>query len=166
MPQLDSITRRRLCKIVGAFFLGNLVEAPVASAAQQQVPSTAGKLALAAFLDTLLPGEQFSGSATDLHVDREIWAFAATDAQFRKLLGIGCQWLDMTGSKHFADLEMQQRIAIVTWMAQADWNQVPRRFYELLRQVSLELYYSRIDAWAGLPIQSPPQPRGYPLPWR
>lgn len=164
MPQLGSVTRRRLCKIVGAFFLGNLVEISVTAAAQQP-PKSIEKLAFAAFLDTLLPGEQFSGSATELHVDREIWAFAATDAQFRKLLGIGCQWLDMTGGSRFADLETQQRIAVLTWMAQSDWNQIPRRFYELLRQLSLELYYSRMDSWGGLPIQSPPQPRGYPPPW-
>jgi hypothetical protein len=71
----------------------------------------------------------------------------------------------MTGGPPFCELAFDQQIAVVNWMAHADWNEVPRRFYELMRQVSIELYYSTPAAWHGLPIQRPPQPLGYPPPW-
>ena len=136
--------------------------APVLAANQ---PSALDKSTFAAFLDILIPGNSGSGSASDLLVDQGLWQIAGEDEQFHQLVHIGCQWLNMTGGMRFANLSSEQQGVIVTWMAQADWNQVPRRFYELVRQLALELYYSQTAAWAGLPIQSPPQPRGYPPPW-
>lgn len=158
---ISTPTRRRLCKIVGAFVLGGAV-APLAAA---PAPGTAQRAALAAFLDTLLPRDELSGSATDLGLDRQIWSFSNTAPDFRRLLEYGCRWLDMTGGPPFASLTIEQQIAVVNWMANADWNEIPRRFYELMRQVSIELYYSTPTGWRGLPIQRPPQPLGYPPPW-
>lgn len=167
MPQyadaLSSASRRRLCKIVGAFFLGASIE-PV-SAALATPPSEGERATLAAFLHTLLPADNLSGSATDLGVDRQLWVFANTSADFRKLVGYGCRWLNMTGGTPFADLPGDQQVAIVDWMSRADWNEIPRRFYELVRQVAVELYYSNPDSLSGLPINRSPQPQGYPPPW-
>ena len=120
---------------------------------------------MAAFLDILLPRDALSGSATDLAVHDQLLAFARTDASFGRLLGIGCQWLNMTGGVPFAQLSGDQQTAVVTWMSTADWNEIPRRFYELVRQVAIELYFIQPAAWGGLPISRSPQPRGYPPPW-
>jgi hypothetical protein len=137
----------------------------LASAATPLTPGAVESAALAAFVDTLLPRDALSGSATDLGIDRQIWEFSKTEPDFRKLVSFGCRWLDMTGGPPFAKLPVDQQITVVSWMAQADWNDVPRRFYELMRQVSVELYYSTPAGWHGLPIQRPPQPLGYPPPW-
>jgi hypothetical protein len=61
---------------------------------------------------------------------------------------------------------VDDQIKIVQWMSEADWNQIPRRFYELMRQVAIEVYYTDPAAWAGLALQRPPQPFGYPPPWQ
>lgn len=155
--------RRRLIQIIGAFFLGQAfdVSATVATAAPSQLEQTT----FAAFLDILLPRDSLSGSATDLQVDQVLWKLAEDDARFRRLIGLGCQWLNTTGGPPFAELDIEQQIIVVEWMSHADWNDVPRRFYELVRQTAVEAYYSNPTTWRGMSIEKPPQPLGYPPPW-
>jgi hypothetical protein len=155
--------RRRLLGIVGAFFLGQAFD--VSPAFASVAPSPAEKATFAAFLDVLLPRDALSGSASELRVDALLWDLAADDARFRRLVGLGCQWLNATGGPPFAELSEEQQIAVVEWMSTSDWNQVPRRFYELARQTAVEAYYSNPAVWRGMSIERPPQPLGYPPPW-
>lgn len=160
---LHAPTRRRLLQVVSAFFL-QLGWAEVVAAASRPTPEQQATLAV--FLDTLLPRDSLTGSATDLRVDRQLWLIAGAETRFQRLLELGCQWLNMTGGPPFAQLGEAQRQELVTWMSQSDWGQIPRRFYELVRMAAVELYYSHPDAWRGLPIERPPQPVGYPPPWQ
>lgn len=121
---------------------------------------------LVALLDTLLPRDTLSGSASDLGVPNEILAESSRNALYNRLVHAGCQWLDHAAEGSFANASPQVREVIVAWAAQSDWNQVPRRFYELIRQRALGLYYSKPAAWGGTPISRPPQPIGYPEPWK
>ena len=155
--------RRRLLKVVGAFFFSHALD--IGQARADSPPAALERTTFAAFLDVLLPRDALSGSATDLHVDDKLWEFAQSDARFRRLLGLGCQWLNLTGGPPFAELTAEQQIAVLEWMSTSDWNRIPRRFYELVRQAAIELYYSDPEAWHGLPIERPPQPLGYPPPW-
>ena len=155
--------RRRLLQVVGAFFLGQAFNVSPTFAAT--APSPTEKTTFAEFLDVLLPRDAVSGSATDLRVDAQLWDLAGEDARFRRLIALGCQWLNATGGPPFAQLSAEQQIAVVEWMSHSDWNQVPRRFYELVRQTAVEVYYSNPAAWRGLPIDRPPQPLGYLPPW-
>lgn len=158
---LIALERRRLLKIVGAFFCAHAVWP-----AEAKAPTLpAQRVTLAAFLDVLLPRDALSGSATDLQVDAQLLALAKSDARLARLIGLGCQWLNLTGGPPFAQLTPEQQIAVVDWMSQSDWNEIPRRFYELVRQLASELYFSDPRSWVGLPIQRPPQPAGYPPPW-
>ncbi|MBI5861118.1 MAG: gluconate 2-dehydrogenase subunit 3 family protein [Rhodocyclales bacterium] len=156
--------RRRLLKIVGAFFLGQALDIAPALAATR--PGARERATFAAFLDVLLPGDTLSGSATELRVDEQLWALSDTEARFRRLLELGCQWLNMTGGPPFTELSALQQNAVVGWMSTSDWDQIPRRFYELVRQTAVEVYYSDPAAWHGLPIDRPPQPLGYLPPWQ
>jgi hypothetical protein len=149
--------------IVGAFFLGASITP--ASATVLPPANEHERATLAAFLNTLLPADELSGSASNLGVDRQIWTFSNTSPDFRKLLDYGCRWLNMTGGIPFSDLPSEQQIAVVDWMSRADWNEIPRRFYELVRQVAVELYYANPAALSGLPVKRSPQPSGYPPPW-
>ncbi len=160
---LEPGLRRRLLKIVGAFFLAQGSVIPSALAARKA--STIDRVAFAAFLDVLLPGDDHTASATALRVDRALLSLASRDDRFERLVALGCRWLNMTGTVGFADLQASDRIRIVEWMTTSDWNQVPRRFYELVRQTAVEAYYSHPAALAGLPMSAPPQPLGYPPPW-
>jgi hypothetical protein len=164
MAQALSIPRRRLLKIVGAFFLGQAFDIPPVLAAV--APSPRERATFAAFLDVLLPRDALSGSATELRVAEQLWVLAGADARFRRLIELGCQWLNMTGGPPFVALSAGQQIAVVEWMSHSDWEQVPRRFYELVRQTAVEVYYTDPAAWRGLPIERPPQPLGYLPPWQ
>ena len=99
-------------------------------------------------------------------MDAQLWALADADARFRRLIELGCQWLNMTGGPPFAELTAGQQIAVVEWMSHSDWSAVPRRFYELVRQTAVEVYYSNPATWRGLSIERPPQPLGYFPPWQ
>ena len=164
MLQEPLVQRRRLLKIVGAFFLGQAFDISPALAAP--APSALERATFAAFLDVLLPRDALSGSATDLRVDEQLWALSKTEARYRRLIALGCQWLNMTGGPPFTELTAEQQIAVVEWMSHSDWGQVPRRFYELVRQTAVEVYYSDPAAWRGLSIDRPPQPLGYLPPWQ
>lgn len=159
---LTSQTRRRLLKVVGVFFLSHTIEIKAASVT---APTDLERSTFATFLDVLLPRDEFTGSATDLHVDRELLSFAESDPRFKRLIELGCQWLNMTGGPPFAKLTTEQQIALVDWMTSSDFNQIPRRFYELVRLTAIEMYFSQPAAWHGLAIKRPPQPTGYPPPW-
>jgi len=162
--ELQSNERRQLLKIVGAFFVGNAIGIHPAFAAT--LPTDQERKTFAAFLDVLLPRDEHSGSASDLGIDVKLRAFSETDDNYHKLIKFGCQWLNMTGGPPFSELESQQQIALVEWMTTSDWNQIPRRFYTLVRQTAIELYYSEPATWAGTAIDSPPQPLGYMPPWQ
>ena len=164
MPQEPLVQRRRLLKIVGAFFLGQAFDISPALAAP--APSALERATFAAFLDVLLPRDALSGSATDLRVDEQLWGLSDTEARFRRLIALGCQWLNTTGGPPFTELTAEQQIAVVEWISHSDWGQVPRRFYELVRQTAVEVYYSDPAAWRGLSIDRPPQPLGYLPPWQ
>lgn len=167
MAELPSAIRRRLIQIAGAFFSAHALGlSRLAVAASASVGSAAERRTLAAFLDTLLPRDALSASATGLGVDEGLWAYAREDGQFGQLLALGCTWLDQTQGPLFHALAEAQQIAIVRWMADSDWQQIPRRFYELTRQLAVEIYYSHPASWGGLALQRPPQPIGYPPPWR
>lgn len=157
------VLRRRLLKIVGVFFLGRAFD--ISPALAKAAPSPSERATFAAFLDVLLPRDALSGSATDLRVDEQLWMLAHSDARFHRLIELGCQWLNMTGGPPFTDLAAEQQIAIVEWMSNSDWDQVPRRFYELVRQTAVEVYYSNPATWRGMSIEHPPQPLGYLPPW-
>lgn len=156
-------SRRQLLKLAGVFVLtGGLGAAPAWAFI---VPSRLERRTLAIFVDVLIPRDALSGSATELGVDVRLWDLAKKSGTFRLLLGSGCHWLNQTGGPPFAELSPEQKTLVVEWMETSDWNEIPRRFYELVRQAAVELYFSQPAAWAGLPIRQPPQPRGYPLPW-
>ncbi len=161
---LPSSLRRRLLKVTGAFFLTPGLSTGTVLVTSS--PTASERTTLATFLDVLLPRDALTGAATDLGVDAKLWAFSELDPRFRQLLVVGCRWLNMTGGAGFSALTSAQKNKVVEWMSSADWNEIPRRFYELLRQAAIETYYSEPSAWGGLPLKSPPQPVGYPPPWQ
>ncbi len=163
MPLLTSKLRRHLLQVVGAFFLPPM--AFMGSACAKTAPTEVDRATFAAFLNVLLPKDKLTGSATDLKVDAKLWIFSEDSADFRRLITLGCQWLNMTGGAGFAALSAPQKITVVQWMSTSDWDQIPRRFYALARQTAIETYYSEPASWVGLPLQQPPQPEGYPPPW-
>lgn len=121
---------------------------------------------LAAYVDTLLPADDVSPAASELGIAKAMLTESAGDALYTRLITAGCAFLDRAAEAKFAESNARVREVIVSWMSEADYDEVPRRFYEIIRQRTVELYYSRPEAWGGLPIRRPPQPIGYPDHWK
>lgn len=121
--------------------------------------------ALAAFLDTLLPTDEFGPAASSLAIDTEILGYAPDGSDLHRLIALGTGWLDGLDARAFADLPAATRHDVLRYMAGADRAQVPGRFYVVLRQFAMELYHARADTIADLPLNRAPQPAGYPPPW-
>jgi len=156
--------RRQLLKTIGVFFAGHGIDINAANLSLS-APSVSEQQTLSAFLDVLIPRDQYTGSATDLQVDKQVWVLAESSENFRRLLALGTEWLNKTDGLSFSQLSYEQQYKLITWMSESDWSYIPRRFYELVRNTALSLYYSQPEAWEGLTIDTPPQPIGYPPPW-
>lgn len=163
MTNLSNIQRRQLLKAVGAFFVAHGAGLTPALGSEK-IPANL-EATLAAFVDILLPKDASSPAASTLGVHSQILGLAPPGSQFEKLLDYGCRWLNMTGGPPFAELPPIQQYQIVKFMTTAPWNEVPRRFYEIIRATSVSVYYGDPAAWNGLSLTQPPQPMGYPPPW-
>ena len=120
---------------------------------------------LDAFLDVLLPADAMSPAATALDIGAEMQEIIVPDSLPGKLLSLGVTWLNSLDDRAFATLPEETQFKVVSWMSQADTNEIPGRFYQVIRLFAVELYYARPGAISGFPLQVAPQPQGYPPPW-
>jgi hypothetical protein len=120
---------------------------------------------LASVVDVLLPADDVSPSASALGVDRDIADFVAESEMLTRLFETALDWMDNLGNKPFRNLLPSQQVEVLTFMESADFNAVPGRFYHILRALAVEFYYARAETVVGLPLDSAPQPNGYPPPW-
>ena len=67
--------------------------------------------------------------------------------------------------REMRDLPEPRRDEILAALAEADFNEIPGRFYHLMRAFAVEFYFSHPEAFAGYPLEPAPQPMGYPPPW-
>lgn len=131
------------------------VRHPVKAASQPAMPA-----ALAPFVDHLIPADEFTPAASALRVPQTMWQRALQEPAFRQLIEWTCGWLDRYGDG-YAALHPDEREVLMQWMAQAPWEAPQRRFFHVVREQAMALYYSDQRAWAGLPLSHPPQPMGY-----
>lgn len=121
--------------------------------------------ALAPYLDTLIPEDQ-TPSATQLGVDRDLLAHVEGKRLLRALLLEGCRYLDKVaqtrGVNSFAELDEGAREDIVRLTAEASSDRISGFFFNFVRDLAFNAYYAHPESWAGLGIDSPPQPLGYP----
>ncbi len=127
------------------------------------VAAAPGDLAsLGAVLDTLLPADAFGPAATALGAEVQIVAFLGENGPLRQLFGLALGWMDGLEDRPFRDLPPPRQAAIVAAMADSDFNQIPGRFYHILRALAVEYTYAAPGALGGLPLHPAPQPDGYP----
>lgn len=120
---------------------------------------------LDAVIDTLLPADDVTPSATALGVSDELMSLAPKGSSLHRLLALGTTWLDTLDARSFAELPAETRHDVLRYMERADYNEVPGRFFHLLRQMAFEIYYAQPQTYAGLALNPAPQPEGYPPPW-
>ena len=118
--------------------------------------------ALDALVDTLIPADRLTPSASVLGVSYLLLKQAETDSAFRPWLTEGLKWLDQGTLGSFALLDEPARITLVERLANAVTGEQTRTFFELIRLRTMTAYYADPRSRAGLAIERPPQPIGYP----
>lgn len=126
---------------------------------------TAPTASLASVVDTLLPADDVSPSASALGVDKDIADFVAENDMMTRLFAAALDWMDHLADRPFHDLTPSQQAEVLSFMESADFNAIPGRFYHILRALAVEFYYAQSEAVAGFPLNPAPQPNGYPPPW-
>ena len=121
---------------------------------------------LAAYLDTLLPGDGASPAASALDLGAQIASGALAQAKYHELLVWGARWLHHRAMEvarsGFASLPEERRAVFVREAEQADPRTPQRIFFELTRQDAFGRYYANARTWPGIGYAGPPQPRGFP----
>ncbi|WP_295537306.1 gluconate 2-dehydrogenase subunit 3 family protein [uncultured Thioclava sp.] len=145
--------------------LMGLLSVGLASVCGSAVADTAPMASLTSVVDTLLPADDFSPSASALEVDRDIADFVAENEMMTRLFVAALNWMDHLTDKPFHALTLSQQTEVLTAMESADFNAIPGRFYHILRALAVEFYYARSEAIVGFPLDPAPQPNGYPPPW-
>ena len=157
------ITRRDLLRLLVS--LSAWLPAPLLLAAVSGKDKPVSLPAFGPFLDTLLP-EDASPSATQLGVDTAILNSAAKSRKLARVIELGCAWLDKQASMHgvdgFAALDESTRIEIVTAAEQSSNRSLPNLFFETMRRIAFQHYYSNPGSWPALAYTGPPQPHGFP----
>ncbi len=153
------IPRRTLLKLTGAALLTR----PAASAAKTP---DGDRATITAYLDTLIPQDRLSPSASGVGIDAVIHRYIEADAQRAGFVAQGCRWLDEQarhqGADSFAAMPGEAREVIVAGMASAPGDAGPRMFFEMLRTHAMRLYYASPESWPSLGFDGPPQFDGFP----
>lgn len=121
--------------------------------------------ALDAFTNVLLPGDAVSPSASSLAIADALLSEVEQGSMTERLIGAGTGFLDQVGPRPFADLPPVAQAEFVDWMSSADFNAIPGRFYHVIRLFTVAYYYSHPAVVASFPLNTAPQPWGYPPPW-
>ena len=116
---------------------------------------------LEAFLDTLIPRDEFGPSATDVGLTESIQEVADRNLSRKLELEIALAWLNLQAGGDFASKPEHERNAIVSRLASADRHTVLGRAYYYVRTPCMRLYYGNAERARQLGFVSAPQPEGY-----
>lgn len=121
-----------------------------------------------AFIDTLIPEDEMSKSASALGVDTAILEFAETNEAYKLLILQGCEWLNAAAkyegnkSGRFSEQPESARIKILEVAENAGKGKAgPARFLKTILTHANDIYYSRPEVWKTLGYNGPPQPNGF-----
>ncbi len=122
-------------------------------------------ITLRAYLDTLLPADDISPSASTIGVHKHLLKKAQDDALYRRLLLLGTRWLEQQAQARdpvsFAALGEERREQIIMLAEDAPATALERVFFEHTRVDAFESYYSDPAIWATLGYPNAPQPLGF-----
>jgi hypothetical protein len=120
---------------------------------------------LAAYVDVLIPADQ-TPSGTALGVDKQVAVAARERRDYQRLLEWGLDWLNSQAQarygRNFAESDAPGRDAVVAQAAAAEYNSLPRVFFEWTRTKAFFHYYARPESWRGIAqYRGPTQPIGF-----
>jgi hypothetical protein len=151
---------------VGAGLSRRLFGASLMPGASGEASLDAAQLScLRAWLDTLLPSDEFSPAASELGVLVSIAADARDDWRLLEVIARGCRWLDIQarhqGAQGFTQLDLAERERVAMLADQSGAGSVARMFFEHTREHAFRHYYAQPASWKMLNYAGPPQPLGF-----
>jgi hypothetical protein len=121
---------------------------------------------LASFLDTLIPEDNISPSASMLGLEHKLVKHAKRIDNYTLLLERGCEWLNLQSQAlyrtDFDNLSSSQRESVVGIAENSQQNSIPKLFFERVKYDLFGFYYTESAAVKGFNLRFPPQPSGYP----
>jgi hypothetical protein len=155
-------TRRQLLQLL--LPLAAWLPAPMLLAAASGDTKPAAQ-SFAAFLDLLIPKDEWSPSASAVGVDGAILEQAQQDRQLGRLIELGVGWLDDTaksqGANAFHELPEDRQLLILSIAEKQRKRTLPRVFFDNLRHQAFGHYYADPRSWTSLGYAGPPQPKGF-----
>ena len=134
-------------------------EAPLADALAHHRPT------LTALLDTLLPDDGVTPSASALGVDDDLHDFLLALPEVHEPVLAVFDWLDTVGDRRYFRLSAPLQLHLVDLMAGVAPDMLEGWFYQSIRRAAIEFYYTKPEALVGLDLDAAPQPAGYMPPW-
>lgn len=137
---------------------------PKTSQAAKRTDKPPMDVTLAAYLDTLIPGDETPGALQTGGLDHML-AKSKSDLKLKILLHHGTGWLEKQAEnahqKQYSRLNPSAREAIVETAARMPKNSVARIFFDETRRIALRHFYTQPSTWKALNYPGPPQPRGF-----
>ncbi len=134
---------------------------PLDLTASPQPEGSSDELVIRAFVDTLIPADNTTPSASTLGVDLEITNKTQEDAAYGRFIRLGCRWLNYQSGGDFTTLPHQHQTQVIEWMENAASHTIPAQFFTRIRHAAMAHYYSQPASWKGLGLNNPPQPLGH-----
>lgn len=120
---------------------------------------------LRAFLDTLIPRDEYGPSATDVGL-ADIVRKAAEQNHWRFIeLELSLLWMNFKAGGTFASASTERRNEIVSQMEAADSSSVLWKAYNFARNTCMLHYYADARRAVKMGFVGPPQPEGHAEPW-
>ena len=135
---------------------------PADSGTAEGAPASLSLATLAAAVDTLIPADAQTPSASTLGVAQLIANQADADSAFRPWLVEGLKWFDQGVSGSYVLRDASARTELMQTLADSPIGSQTRIFFELLRLRTMTAYYADPRSRVGLAIERSPQPIGYP----
>jgi hypothetical protein len=120
---------------------------------------------LKAWVDTILPEDADSPTASALGVHFRIADKAVSSPTYHELVKLGCRWLDQQARGHgkelFADLDERSKETLVGQAENSVQESLPWVFFQQTREDAFHFYYAHPESWIMLKYPGPPQPYGF-----
>lgn len=123
---------------------------------------------LEALVDTIIPADEFGPAASETGAVEAIWSSMEGRLTDRLRLRMMFAWLNLSAGGSFARTGLSERSALLAAMAAKPFDDPRRRFYEWIRERTMQHYYGSAARAEALGFVGAPQPMGYPdaaAPW-
>jgi hypothetical protein len=120
---------------------------------------------LTAFVDTLIPEDEFGPSASQTGVVDVLEGALEGNRKRRFQVAMTLAWLNMRARGSFAGADLEVRNALVAEMAAMPRRTWRRDTYMYVRERAMLHYYGDASRALALGFVGPPQPYGHEAPW-